>query len=967
MDTDGDGVGNNADTDDDNDGVLDINDAFPLDSSESLDTDGDGIGNNADTDDDNDGVPDSRDPFPVNGDKTPPTASISADHQSGSAPLVVNFDAGNSIAGNDQNSIQSYLWDFGNGVQASSQKAQHVYASAGTYFAQLTVVNNDGYEDTSRVSIEVSEGQASYSVSGKVSVEDNTYVDSDINDERSTVVPNGSITDFISSAQIINSVPMQLVGYLNHQGAGNDGAMKEKGDLTDVFKIEASGGEVITLHTPNASSGEDSSLPGADLDLFLYSEDGTYIDSSMNPSGDSEVISLPDLQGSYFIMVGLYTDEDHSNLSSSYKLAVDNSTVIAQASTMNWSNSAEFVIGDIIVKRNTNCKFKPLSDLIGSKAISPLQQKGSRSGPSLYSYGDRIVDLVKSAKTNKSIFTHFGKGQSKPSETELKIATLMMAKDIGSHSCVEYAEPNYRRNKLLTPNDAKYNEQWHYDKINLPSAWDTTTGNETIKVAVLDTGIAPNHPDFNLKHTDDGYDFVSDAENSADGDGLDSDPTDSCYDSHGTHVAGTVGAITDNGEGVAGVDWRAKIMSLRVLGCSGGTDYDIAQGIRYAAGLQNDSGVVVSRADVINMSLGGPYSDQVTMDAITDAVNAGVIVIAAAGNESTSLPSYPAAYEGVISVSASGKDNQRADFSNYGSTVDVAAPGVEIMSTVVRLEDETIIHDYAPLDGTSMASPHIAGVVSLMKSVYSGMKQDDFEAILISGNITEDLGDSGRDDIFGFGLIDAKKAVEYAKQINDGSVQIPVTPVLGINYSSIDFASTINEAVVKASNIGSKGSTVTISDIEVANSFVTVDRPSSSDGLGDYTIRIDRTDLSPGTYNSSVKFLSNGGDKILSVVFRVLDPNQRYYGNAGNIYLHLTNIDTGEISKINISQPTNGEYAFNFPFVAAGKYTLKAGNDLDNNGFLCQGAEGCGHYDGNVEAILEIDGDKTGINFDLNY
>ena len=124
--------------------------------------------------------------------------------------------------------------------------------------------------------------------------------------------------------------------------------------------------------------------------------------------------------------------------------------------------------------------------------------------------------------------------------------------------------------------------------------------------------------------------------------------------------------------------------------------------------------------------------------------------------------------------------------------------------------------------------------------------------------------------------------------------------------------------------------------------------PGSSSGLGNYTIRINRTDLSPGTYNSSVKFLSNGGDKTLSVVFKVLDPNQRYYGNAGNIYLHLTNIDTGEITKINILQPVNGEYAFNFPYVAAGKYTLKAGNDLDNNGVLCQGAEGCGYYDGNV-------------------
>ena len=221
--------------------------------------------------------------------------------------------------------------------------------------------------------------------------------------------------------------------------------------------------------------------------------------------------------------------------------------------------------------------------------------------------------------------------------------------------------------------------------------------------------------------------------------------------------------------------------------------------------------------------------------------------------------------------------------------------------------------------------------------------------------------------IFGFGLIDAKKAVEYAKQINDGSVQIPVTPVLGINYSSIDFASVLTEAVVKASNVGSKGSTVTISDIEVSNSFVTINRPSSSDGLGDYTIRIDRTDLSPGEYTSSVKFVSNGGDKTLSISFEVLDPDKRYYGNVGNVYLHLTNIDTGEVTNINIAQPSNGEYAFNFPYVAAGKYKLKAGNDLDNNGMLCQGVEGCGYYGNNADAVLEIESDKAGIDFYLRY
>ena len=971
MDTDGDGIGNNGDTDDDGDGVADSSDAFPLDPSESLDTDGDGIGNIADTDDDGDGVPDERDPFPLDDDKTPPTAVISNDKQSGSAPLIVNFDASNSIAGNDQNNIQSYLWDFADGVQESVQKTQRVYPSVGTYTAELTVVNNQGYEHSASVSIEVSEGQVSYPVSGAVSVDDNTDIDSDINDERSIIIPNGNFDDLMpfDSAQIIDSIPMQLTGYVNVPGEGHEGPLKQEGDFSDIFRFDALGGEVITLDIPHTSADNDSSELVPLLDLYLYNEIGELIDFSWNFGDTQLVINAPNARGTYFVEVYIFYDQEYqeSKSSSDYKLTFDYSSTSIQATNTNVTKAADFVIGDIIVKRKSNCNSKQVNDLISSKMIRPLQQKGSRTGPNLYSFGDRIIEFSKSSAINKSSFTHISKGRSRPSEVELKVATLLAAREIAHLPCVEYAEPNYRRYKSLTPNDSQYNQQWHYEKINLPDAWDTTNGNEAIKVAVLDTGIALNHPDLLLKHSDDGYDFLSDPQFSGDGDGIDANPTDSCYDSHGTHVAGTVGATTDNSLGVAGVDWKARIMSVRVLGCYGGTDYDIAQGIHYAAGLPNDSGIEADPADIINMSLGGAGYNQTLADAVADAVDAGVIIIAAAGNESTPFPSYPAALEGVVSVAATDADNEKAWFSNFGPTIDVAAPGVDILSTVVKFEDNQVNHNYESWNGTSMAAPHVAGVASLMKSVYSDMTPDDFDAILISGNITDDLGDSGRDNDFGFGLINAKKAVEYAKQIGDGSIPVPATPILGLDYSYINFGLVNTEAVVNVSNVGSKNATLTISGVETANSFVTVTAPNSEDGLGDYTIRLDRTDLEPGIYDSSVKFTSDGGEKTLSIVFKVLDPDQRYYGTAGNIYLHLTNTDTDEVTKINVLEPVNGKYAFDFPHVAEGSYTLKAGNDLDNNGVLCEGAEGCGQFGGETETILEINADTTGVDFDLHY
>ena len=327
---------------------------------------------------------------------------------------------------------------------------------------------------------------------------------------------------------------------------------------------------------------------------------------------------------------------------------------------------------------------------------------------------------------------------------------------------------------MLTPNDNQYSHQWHFEKINLPDAWDTSIGSNQVKVAVLDSGVVMSHPDLTARLSDDGYDFVSYVSSTGDGDGIDNNPDDpgggvenpNCNGSkassfHGTHVTGILGASTDNNLGVAGVDWNTLIMPIRVLGCSG-TTYDIAQGVRYAAGLENNSGILVSDpADIINMSLAGKFPTEILRSAVADAVNAGVIVVAAAGNEGRSSPYYPAAYEGVISVVATDINNRKALFSNYGSTVDVAAPGVSIWNTSAKYQNGVINTGYKKMSGTSMAAPHVAGVASLMKSVYSDMSPEDFEAILMSGNITDDLGDSGRDDYFGFGLINAKKAVEY--------------------------------------------------------------------------------------------------------------------------------------------------------------------------------------------------------------
>jgi serine protease len=177
--------------------------------------------------------------------------------------------------------------------------------------------------------------------------------------------------------------------------------------------------------------------------------------------------------------------------------------------------------------------------------------------------------------------------------------TLMAIKSLRRDPRIRHAEPNYRVNALATPNDQAYPLQWHYPLIGLPEAWDTTTGDPLVVVAVIDSGVLANHPDLAGQLVE-GYDFISDPQNAADGDGIDPDPQDTAVGGgdaassfHGTHVSGTVAARGGNLMGVAGSAYSSRVMPLRALGQDGGgTSYDVDQAVRYAAGLANDSGTV---------------------------------------------------------------------------------------------------------------------------------------------------------------------------------------------------------------------------------------------------------------------------------------------------------------------------------------------------------------------------------------
>ncbi len=347
------------------------------------------------------------------------------------------------------------------------------------------------------------------------------------------------------------------------------------------------------------------------------------------------------------------------------------------------------------------------------------------------------------------------------------------------------------------PDNAQFPHQsWHYNMAGLPQAWQTTTGSASIIVAVIDDGIRFDHPAMNGQLTNDGYDFVpvgtvaacagGTVSTNGDGDGPDADPTkpnsvsfnsgNTCVlgtdasGNHGLHVAGTIGATRNNSLGIVGVNWAVKIRPIRVLGVHGsGSNFDVTQGILYAAGLPADNGaggtVTLNGPPtrVINMSLGGSSFNTAMQNAVLAAEAAGIVVVASAGNNNTSTAQYPASYPDVISVSALGPSLNKASYSSFGPTVVVAAPGGQtsagftsgVLSSTWNYQTGQPRTD--SWQGTSMAAPHVTGIAALVLAAQPSLTYAQLRSRIVDFSV--DLGSTGRDNTYGFGLVNARNAM----------------------------------------------------------------------------------------------------------------------------------------------------------------------------------------------------------------
>lgn len=781
-------------------------------------------------------------------------------------------------------------------------------------------------------------------LSGTIEAVGGVTIDSDVNDPNESYSSN----DTFATAQVVTN-PVSVGGYLNRADYGAQGRSYSSGDRYDYYEVQLNANERIFLSIGDYDAG--------DLDLVIYDMNENRLDSSLG-TGNSESLDSPG-DGTYFVRVNAFSG------ASTYILTIGVDLASAETVQGALSTQQDFMAGQVVVRYAQSSPAAQSTQGLMNSASALGMTKAAGS------LGSEILLTFDVENQTESVFQAMGIQDSEAIEMrqDPKLATLSVIKELRRRPDVLFADPNYVVQHCAThPDDTYYNLQWHYPQVNLPRAWDITTGSSNVIVAVVDTGVLMGHPDLSGRLTNDGYDFISQTSMSNDGDGIDNDPDDpgdshtpGSSSFHGTHCAGTVAASTNNGRGLAGTAWNTRIMPIRTLGVGGGTMYDILQGVRYAAGMQNDSGTVpANTADIISMSLGGGGYSQTTQDLFTQVRNAGVILIAAAGNDATNTPHYPAAYDGVMGVSAVDINSSLASYSNFGSYVDIAAPGGDsgdqdgdgyadrVWSTCGDDSSGTEIqYVYAAKSGTSMATPHVAGVVSLMKAQDPTLTPVQLDSYLQNGHITNDIGNPGRDNYYGYGLIDAYKAV----QVTPGATELTANP------TNLVFGTTTTTLTLTISKVGPDDLSV-VNVTEDANWLTVTASNVDADNLGDYSVRVNRAGLGDGTYTSDITITPSTGNTVaVPVNLRVSAHTGE--ANAGYHYVLLVDPDTmGRIQQDNV-QVVNGRYNYSFANVAQGEtYYIVAGSDRNNDGYIGDAGESLGAYS-SLDEITTITADTN--------
>jgi serine protease len=524
---------------------------------------------------------------------------------------------------------------------------------------------------------------------------------------------------------------------------------------------------------------------------------------------------------------------------------------------------------------------------------------------------------------------------------------------------VEFAEPDYVRSIDYTPNDPYYtdpgNLQWNMKNpvasggIDMPDAWDLTAGTPSVVVAILDTGVAyrtgggyTQAPDLAGTHFKQGYDFIN------------NDPYADDDHGHGTHVSGTVAQSTNNALACAGVAFNVTVMPVKVLDRSGyGDDAQLIQGIEFAA----DQG-----ASVINMSLGGPDPSAAIEDALAYAFGKNVVICAAAGNKGTSPVEYPAAYPECVAVGATNRASAKTSYSNYGSALDIVAPGGDGTGPIYQQTFKNVGQPASGfvvkgMTGTSMATPHVSAVAALVKARNPSWGASDVRGVVTS--TAHDLGTAGWDQYMGWGLLDANSALQAAKPSSQGPLPTGVSPAFatagtipGVAIVGSGFTPQVKISLERPGEAGLAGSGIAVSGSTRISCNIPLTGTAAVPGL--WNVVVESSTMRSGQIeggfsvdeaNNKAWYLAEGSTAHgFEEYILIQNPNAA----AANVTLSLMATDGAQPSK-NVSVAPNSRYTIRVNDVAPEK-DVSARLTADQN-IICERAM---YWNGRIEGTDSI-------------
>ncbi|MDA0345396.1 MAG: S8 family serine peptidase [Proteobacteria bacterium] len=824
-------------------------------------------------------------------------------------------------------------------------------ASSGTYSFSITC-SGSNTSDTKSISVNVE--VKTFKISGTINSLAFSDLDGDVPNPSLPVVANN--LEPLGVQEILN--PTQLIGHLSY-----DSSLSSNDDW-DLYTLKLVGGQYASLEIADWDEN-DPSLN--DLDLYILDSSGEIFRTSTG-SDWYETVTLPS-EGTFYIAVNAYAGK------SKYVLTIG--SIYQGFQLSNYSSEVGIESDQILIAPKKDNDFNELFknerfnglDIDKNSFFNFKNNQSLSRDSNIFEINNSDSELRRAQNSLKSRLR-----DSFVIATEKQIEDIVFRKYVSllnSSFKNFYIEPVFKNmSHTFVPADL-FNYQWDLLAINTPEAVNAVGSQTNNTVAVLDTG-SPSINSYaytNTDYVDGGYDFIDN----------DSDPTGPVSDNHGAHVAGTIAA-----KGVIN-GMNAKVLPIKVLGSNGGSEGEsILNGLKYSGGEENSSGISYSSSQfpiaAVNMSLGGCYTSEYQCNEISNFIaRTNIPVVVASGNcrcngvfseNYCPVATSPAQCEGVVRVAATDFENKRSYYSSYDQTVDIAAPGgdTSVDKNADGYPDGILSYsgdgDLDFWQGTSMAAPHVAGAIALMKAVNPQLTPTDIDNMIIEGKMTDDIDAVGKDEYTGYGLLNVAKAVDEASRFEAGS---PIKDSVIVSPTQLSYAFTNDALDVTIKKIGDGDLSITgIYADQVDGVFYSA--PGENLPFGTYTFSIDREFYDTGSYQNTFYFgLSDGTFSRIQASFAVGDP--RELPNLGSVYVLLYDHDADTVIDSKEIDISSGSANYEFANLESTKnYRISVGSDIDNDNFIGQWGEvfdSIPSYNDPERESFQVDQDLSGVNLSL--